>query len=470
MAADYQNSMISSGVITEQGGSKLYLYLSVLVATVGGFLFGYDTLIISGAVIFLRDHFALSPAAIGFAGSSIIIGCLIGTLIVGSVSDRLGRKRSLILAALLFGLSALGTALPRTFLEFSIFRILGGVGMGVAMVISPVYIAEIAPAKIRGFLVTLNQFVIVSGALGAIVVGYMLSFEGRWRWMFASEFVPAALLLAGVLLVPESPRWLVERNRLDEALGILTRINGRQQAESELKEIRASIAMEEESSYSELFRSGVRFALVIALGLAALQQFSGGMPLSMYAPLIFQKAGFASAPDAIGLTVLLFVWSLICVVIVLWLVERVGRRPLLLVGLAGMAAGHFALSLSFHYGMKGIFVPVLLMLTTGMSNISISQLAWVVLAEIFPTRIRGRAMSLATFVLFLSSFANNQFFPSLKAYSEEHFGSPSAVFLVFGAVCSLGVLFVWRTVPETKGKTLEEIARFWLSRQEMARR
>jgi len=318
--------------------------------------------------------------------------------------------------------------------------------------------------------VTLNQFVIVSGALGAVVVGYMLSFEGRWRWMFASEFVPAALLLAGVLLVPESPRWLVERNRLDEALGILTRINGRQQAESELKEIRASIAMEEESSYSELFRSGVRFALVIALGLAALQQFSGGMPLSMYAPLIFQKAGFARAPDAIGLTVLLFVWSLICVVIVLWLVWGVGRRPLLLVGLAGMAAGHFALSLSFHYGMKGIFVPVLLMLTTGMSNISISPLAWVVLAEIFPTRIRGRAMSLATFVLFLSSFANNQFFPSLKAYSEEHFGSPSAVFLVFGAVCSLGVLFVWRTVPETKGKTLEEIAKFWLSRQEMARR
>jgi len=269
MKASYQDSRVSSDR-PAAAGSKLYLYSSVLVATVGGFLFGYDTLIISGAVIFLRDHFNLTPAAIGFAGSSIVIGSLIGTLVVGPLSDTLGRKRSLILAALLFGLSALGTALPRTFVQFSLFRIIGGVGMGVAMVISPVYIAEIAPARIRGFLVTLNQFVIVSGALGAVLVGYMLSFQGRWRWMFASEFFPAALLLLGLLLVPESPRWLVEKNRLNEALGILTRINGRERAEAEVNEIRGSIAMEEESSFSELFRSGVRSALLIAVGLAAL--------------------------------------------------------------------------------------------------------------------------------------------------------------------------------------------------------
>jgi len=456
---------------TAQQGSKSYLYLVVAVATVGGFLFGFDTMIFSGAQLFLQDAFSLNATQLGFAGACVILGCLVGTLLAAIISDTFGRKKTMIFAALLFAVSAIGTALPQNIAQFNFFRIVGGVGIGIAMVISPVYIAEISPRRIRGGLVTLNQIVIVTGALLAVIVGWLLakyvSPEVNWRWMFFSECLPILALAVGLMFIPESPRWLVERAQKENALDILTRINGPEIAAVEVREIHESIELEKEQksvSYGELFLPGVRTAMIIAIGLAILQQFSGGMPLSMYAPIIFKKAGFTQAEDAIGLTIFIFLWSLLCVFIVLWLVEKVGRRPLLLWGITGMAIGHLLLALCFSLGLTGFYVPVILTLTTGMSNLSISPLGWVVMAEIFPTRIRGRAMGVATFVLYLSAYTTNQVFPPLKEYCEANYGSPAGIFVGLAIICALGVLFMYKMVPETKGKSLEEIANTWLKK------
>ncbi len=446
-------------------GNRVYVYLITLLATVGGFIFGFDTLIVAGASVFLKEHFSLSPAQVGFAVGSALLGCLAGSLIAGVLSGWLGRKRTMMLAAILFAVSAVGTALPRTVFEFNAYRICGGVGVGVAMLISPMYISEIAPARIRGRLVTLMQFTIVFGAFLAFVVSYLLSFTESWRWMFASECLPIAILAMGLIFVPESPRWLVEKGRKQEAFEVLTAINGSEQAEKEVEEIAASIA-EETGTFSELFATGVRGALIIAIGLAVFQQICGGYALTVYAPMIFMKAGFPDPSEAIGLTVFLQTYNLLIVALVLWIVERVGRKPLLLFGMSGMAIGHMILWLCFRFDWWGFYVPLTVVLTTGFSNLSISPLAWVIMPEIFPTRVRGKGMAIATFVLWASCYATSQWFPPLAALCEKKFGTPGEAFLVFGLICILGVVFVWRMVPETKGKTLEEIASFWLHKKD----
>jgi len=343
--------------------------------------------------------------------------------------------------------------------------------MGIAMVISPVYIAEIAPAHIRGRLVTLNQFIIVIGGMVAFFSCYYLSKWDNealnWRWMFASECLPISILLIGLIFIPESPRWLIKQERAEEAKDILTKVNGASRAEVEVKDIKESL-QEETGTFGELFQPGIRTALIIAIGLAVIQQTSGGLPLTLYAPKIFMKAGYPDPTKAIGLTVLLMGWSLVCVAIVIGLVERIGRKPLLLFGVGAMAVGHVALYVCFKMEWWGFNVPLILVLTTGMSNLSISPLAWVVMAEIFPTRIRGRAMGLATFILFVVSFGTVQTFPVLVEFFEERYGNAGGVFLVLAGICILSVIFMWRMVPETKGKTLEEIADVWLKKAKEA--
>ena len=451
-------------------GSRTYLILIALVATIGAFLFGYDNMIFTGAVIFLKKAFQLSPDQVGWAGSSVTAGCIVGAVIGGWAGNRFGRKKTLILAGLLFGLSAIGTAIPRTIMTFNIFRILGGLGMGVAMVTSPLYIAEIAPAHIRGPLMTINQFVAVVGALISILVGYFLarwmSETVNWRWMFASECVPVAMLLMGLAFIPESPRWLIQQGRRTQGLSVLARINGTVKAEAISAEIVESLELEQKkaTSYSELLLPGVRIAIVIAIGLAILQQISGGAALSMYGPIIFQRAGYPKPSDAIGLTVLLFVWHLFCVFIAFLFVERAGRRPLLLIGLGIKALGHFVLAYCFSREQSGLFFIVIYFITVGISNISIAPLAWLIMAEIFPTRIRAKGIAVATFFLFAAQFANNRVFPPLVAWFDERFGTPAGIFITFGVICILGVIFIWRMVPETKGKTLEEISKMFLDR------
>ena len=444
----------------EQAG-RLYLYLVATVAAVGGFLFGYDLSIVSGAIMFIKPEFGLAPPEVGFAVASAVLGCMLGPLLISAgLSDWLGRKKVLVMTAVIFGISAVGSALPETIFEFNCYRILGGIGVGVASIVSPMYIAEIAPARIRGRLVTVNQLAIVIGCLAAIIVTYFLSFTESWRWMFASECVPVLLLLVGLIFVPESPRWLTMKNRTGEALAVLTRANGRSDAQRQMREISGSLT-EETGSWSELFRRGMRTALLIAVMLAILQQWAGVSPTLFYAPIIFQKAGFEAASDALRQAIILNVWNLSCVVLALWLVERLGRRPLLLAGCVGMALGLAVMGAFFYFEVKGVYFLLVFFFCVASYEMSLAPLAWLIMSEIFPTRIRGKAMAIATFFLWTACYAAAQAFPPLSAYLEKRFGSPAGIFWMYTCVCIFAVIFSWWMVPETKGKTLEEIGRSW---------
>lgn len=366
-------------------------------------------------------------------------------------------------AALLLGVSAIGTAFPSDMLQFNLFRIVGGIGVGLASVVSPMYIAEMAPARLRGRLVSVNQLAIVTGLFAASVVSYALSFSGSWRWMFASTAVPVVFWLAGLTALPESPRWLVAKGREPEALKLLAKSEGSAQSEAALKEIKASIA-EETGGISELFQPGMRIALLVAVMLAILQQMTGVSILLVYAPTIFKSAGFSAASDAIWQAIPLNVWNILCTAVAFWLVDRLGRRPLLLIGTTGMAVGLIIMGFCFHFGWSGYPVVVVMFLCVGAYVSSLAPLAWLIMAEIFPTRIRGRAMAIAGVALWLAFFIGSQIFPPLCSFFEAKYGSPAGVFWLFAAVCVFAFWFCWRLVPETKGRTLEAIAASWKKR------
>jgi MFS transporter, SP family, arabinose:H+ symporter len=445
----------------EQPGS-FYVYLISAVAALGGLLMGYHLVIIGAAIIFLKTAFDLSPVAIGFAVSSAAIGCVVGPAVAGSLGERIGRKWTLAIAGCFFGAAAVGTAFAGNLVQFNAFRILGGLGVGIASVSSPMYLAEVAPARIRGRLVTCYQLAVVTGGLASIVVSYWLAPSGNWRWMFAAQVIPSCALLFGLLLAPESPRWLVEKGRQPEALRIMTRISGSREAEIEIEAISRSLAVPGETGrMSELFRPGTRVALLIAVSLAVLQQWTGAGTLFLYAPVIFQKAGFYKAQDALMQTILLNVWNLICTLVAFWLVDRVGRRPLLLTGIAGMAAGFVGMGAVFKFGLSGGYVLGIMLVCVGTYAISLGPLPWLIMSEIFPTRLRGKAMAIGSLSVWLALFVANQAFPPLVSDLEKKFGTPALAFWVFAAVCCVAFVFAWQMVPETKGKTLEEIARSW---------
>ena len=448
--------------------NSLYPYLISLVAAVGGFLFGFDLSIVSGAQIFLKDQFELSPQDLGFACSCAMWGCMLGPLLIAlGLSDKLGRKKVLMMMAVAFGISAIGSAVPPTIGIFNVFRILGGIAVGVASMLSPMYIAEIAPSRIRGRLVIVNQLAIVTGALVSAIVAYFLTpdLSGLdasvcWRWMFASECIPVVLLVCGLLFVPESPRWLVEKGRVNEARAVLTRINGPAHADTEIEEISSSIS-DETGRWAELLLPGMRMAVFIAVMLAMLQQFTGVSPMLLYVPMVFQKAGFEAASDAIFQSAVLLGWNLSCTVLALCLVEQLGRRPLLLVGLSIMCIGLAIFGWCFHTEIQGLPMLFVMFLAVGAYNLSIAPLAWLIMSEIFPNRIRDKAMSIATLSLWLAAAINGQTFPILMNWIETRFNTSAGVFWIYSAVCLFAVWFGWAMVPETKGKSLEEIGRSW---------
>ncbi|MEO7297514.1 MAG: sugar porter family MFS transporter [Verrucomicrobiota bacterium] len=436
-----------------------YVFRLAIVAALGGFLFGYDISIISGAVIFLQKEFHLTELQIGFAVSSAAIGCIIGPLVAVALSDFLGRKKTLVIAAVLLGLSAVATALPRTMTEFYLGRLIGGIGVGLASIVCPMYIAEMAPARLRGRLVSVNQIAIVTGLFMAVVVSYALSFGGHWRWMFASGIVPVICWLATLTILPESPRWLVAKKREDEALRLLKLSEGDEQAQKSLIEIKESLT-EESGGWAEVFQPGMRMALLVAVVLAILQQMTGVSILLVYAPTIFQNAGF-TASDAIWQAIPLNIWNIACTCLAFWLVDRIGRKPLLMAGSALMALGLFLMGLCFQFGWSGYWVVIVMFLCVGAFVSSLAPLAWLVMSEIFPTRVRGKAMSVAGVALWISFFAGSQFFPALNGYFKNKYGSPALVFWIFAAVCVFSLVFCWRVVPETKGRTLEDISASW---------
>jgi sugar porter (SP) family MFS transporter len=455
--------------MNEEKGSLAYVVGVCIVAALGGFLFGYDTAVISGAIGFLQTRFELDPAWTGWVASCALLGCVAGVAIAGTMSDLLGRKRVLILSAVLFLVSSIGTAFPRNITDFIIFRIIGGVGVGAASMTSPMYIAEISPARIRGRMVSINQFAIVTGILVVYFVNYFIAGQGDeawnvqygWRWMFGSEALPALLLLILLFPVPESPRWLTKQQRNDDALTVLARVCGIEQAKKQQAAIREAVAVES-GSLAMLLQPGMRIVLVIGVTLAVLQQVTGINVILYYAPVIFEKLG-STKETAFLQTVVVGAVNLTVTIFAIWTVDRLGRKPLMIIGAFGMGLCLWAFGLAAYFEKTGAWVLVFVLGYIASFAFSLGPVVWVVLSEIFPTRIRGRAMALATICLWAANFVISQTFPIMNEnrflVDKFHHGFP---FWIYGTLCGVTVLFVWLFVPETKRKTLEEIETMWV--------
>lgn len=442
-------------------GSTLFVYIVSGVAAVGGLLFGFDTAIISGAIEHVRAEFHLDALQAGGATTSLLIGCMVGAAAGGTISDRFGRKLVLLLAAGCYILSAVFAGLPRTFTELVIARFVGGLAVGISSMIAPMYIAEIAPARIRGTLVTLQQMAIVTGILLAEVAGGLLVNvgENNWRWMFASAAVPSLLLLIALFAVPESPRWLAKQGLHDRAMSILARVGGRKHAQTEMEEIKTSLAGES-GSWLELFVPGVRLALLIGTVLAILGQLSGINTVIYYAPSIFLKAGFPEASSATWATVLVGITNFVSTVISLVIIDKVGRRPLLMIGTAGMTVSMALAGFCMTSGSVPLFAKIaIVLLYIACFALGVGGVVWVVLSEIFPTKIRGLATSIAVFAVWgACSLVSFTFLWLLERFSER-------VFLIYSGLSLAMFLFVFYVLPETKGRSLEDIERMWRRRK-----
>jgi SP family arabinose:H+ symporter-like MFS transporter len=434
-----------------------YVFSISFVATIGGLLFGFDTAIIAGAMRYLKDQFLLNSLQEGWAVSSVLVGCILGALIAGPSSDRLGRKRFLIVSAFLFLISAVGSAIAPTIIWFMAARFIGGIGIGAAAMLSPLYIAEVSPARIRGRLVSLNQMAIVTGILLAYFTNWALAGIGpnNWRWMFASGAAPSLIFIVLLLRVPESPRWLVKQSRLSEATYILKRINDPQQAELEIQEIQKTIGMESASLF-QLFQPGLRRALIIGVVLAVLQQITGINAVLYYAPRIFEHAGFART-SAILQSAIVGLVNMMITLVAIFLVDKLGRKRLLLSASAGMGVSLAFLGIAFHLNFfTGPWVLIFILLYIAFFALAMGPVVWVVLSEIFPTRIRGRAMSVATVCLWAANFVVSLTFPVMADRFNE-----SYTFWVYSLMCVITFFFVKMMLPETKGKSLEQIERDW---------
>jgi sugar porter (SP) family MFS transporter len=445
--------------MSETGKRPYLVCLIATVAAVGGFLFGYDLSIISGAMLFVKPEFGLKPDQVGLAIGSALLGCMAGPLLGGMLSDRWGRRPTLVFAGLLFAAGAIGTALPANVLQFDLFRFFGGVGVGLASVVSPMFIAEVSPPRIRGALVTVNQLAVVVGLTCAVIVSYFLSFGEHWRWMLASNAVPVPIFIVGLMLVPESPRWMAQRGRSQEALDVLTMIDGRRNAEMEMQDIVAADG--EDGHWRDLLRPGMRLAMLIACSLAVFQQITGASILTMYMPTVFQDAGFTDPSDAILQNVIMSLWYVLCTVVALAAVDRVGRRPLLLLGTLGMAVGMAVLGMLFHWQTTGVYVVLTMFLVMGAYLVSLAPLTWLIMSEIFPNRLRGKAMAVASVCVWTASFLTASFFPPMVDWFKTALGTPAMAFWIYAAISATALLFSWLVIPETRGRTLEEIGASW---------
>jgi SP family arabinose:H+ symporter-like MFS transporter len=438
--------------------ARAYVLFVTFVAALGGLLFGFDTAVIAGGMRFLKGYFGLNSLQEGFAVSVLLVGCIFGAAFAGTLSDRLGRRRLLLLAAVLFGVSAVGAALAGSLAVFVVARLVGGLGVGAASILSPLYIAEISPARIRGSMVSLNQMTIVTGILVSYFVGWALAGVGpsNWRWMFGIMVLPAAVFFGLLFLVPESPRWLIKQKRDDEAVGILGRVNGLEAARSEAGEIKAALALES-GSLRELFQPGFRKALVLGVVLAVFQQITGINTVIYYAPRIFEQAGLGRVSALLQSTIVGAV-NVLLTLVAIFFVDRLGRKPLLLVASAGMGVSFGLLGAAFYLRLfAGPWVLVLVLLYIAFFAMAMGPIVWVVIAEIFPTRVRGAAMSIAIVFLWAADFVVSLTFPVMADKLSE-----AATFWIYALVCAASFIFILRALPETKGRTLEEIEQSWL--------
>jgi SP family arabinose:H+ symporter-like MFS transporter len=427
----------------------------------GGFLFGYDNIVISGAIGYLSQLFHLDAAGVGWAAGCALVGCIAGCAAAGTVADYLGKKKGLALCALCFALSSGGMLFASSLHQFVVWRLIGGVGIGAASVISPNYIAEIAPTRVRGRCVTLYQLGIVVGILAAVFVNMLIQRMGDeawniasgWRWMFFAGIAPA--ILFGLMILPavESPRWLMKVGRRDQAIGVLTEINGSEVAKQEAAEIENSLATEE-GHISELFTT-FRRPLLLGIMLAGLQQVSGITPLFSFLPEIFRAAGTATS-DAFFQSVLVSLVNLSFTLFALWLVDRAGRKTLILAGTVVQFISFLLVGWFYHVHGSGLAVLIFVMSFVAGHAFGNGVACWVIISEIYPTKVRGRGMSIATTALWLVGYMGNQMFPVM----QKHLGS-DGTFWCFSAGALLTVGLVGWLVPETKGRSLEEITQFW---------
>ena len=451
-----------------------YIYTISAVAALGGLLFGYDWVVIGGAKPFYEKFFQLTdPSLQGWAMSCALVGCLVGAFVSGSLSDRFGRKRLLIAAGLVFAVSSIGTAMAPSFAVFVPWRIMGGFAIGMASSLSPMYIAEVAPARFRGKLVSLNQLTIVIGILLAQVVNWMIanpvpanatalqilqSWNGQvgWRWMFGVTAVPSVLFFISMFAVPESPRWLAKNDAHEKAKRVLSRIGGELYGAQALGEIEATIAQgARRMDLRMLLDRRMLRVLLLGIVLAMLQQWCGINVIFNYAEEVFSAAGY-TVSDILFNIVVTGVVNLVFTLVAIGFVDRSGRRILMLTGSAGLAIIYTCLGALYYVHSHGVHMLVLVLAAIGCYAMSLAPVTWVVISEIFPNRIRGAAMSVAVTALWVASFILTYTFPLFN-----HALGAAKTFWIYAAICVGGFLFIKARLPETKGKTLEQIEGLW---------
>jgi SP family xylose:H+ symportor-like MFS transporter len=449
--------------------NKNYILFIALSAALGGLLFGYDTAVISGAIGNLTEYFQLNPVETGWAISSALVGCLIGAFFSDYLSNRLGRKTTMIITAILFILNSIGTALPNSFTMFVIFRIIGGIGVGIASMVVPMYIAEIAPPKRRGALVGNYQLAIVIGIVVVYFVNYFIALQGDaqwnltigWRWMFGSEIIPSILYLVFIFLIPESPRWLLQKGKSTEAIAVLQKINTDEDAVQVQTEIENSLNQEDKNQWKYLANPLFKKALFVGVGLSILQQLTGINAILYYAPEIFKSLGSAADTSLLETSILGVVNLIFTLLAIKW-VDKMGRKPLLYIGSIGMTIALAAVGSFLYYDAVGNWVLPFLLLFMASFSISWGPIVWVLLSEIFPNKIRSLALAISVFIQWVANFVVTQFFPTLveNQWLNDTFNG-AFPFYLFSVICLFSLFFVWKKIPETKNKTLEQMETLW---------
>lgn len=451
--------------------ANLYLFLIALISAMGGFLFGYDWVVIGGAKPFYEQFFQIAdnPVMQGWAMSSALIGCLVGALSAGKLSDRLGRKPILVLAAGLFICTAIGTGAANSFTLFNVFRLIGGFAIGIASSLSPMYIAEIAPAHLRGRFVSINQLTIVLGILASQIANWQIaepvalgatadmireSWNGQmgWRWMFWAMTVPAALFFVFSFVLPESPRWLATSGRREAALKVFTRMGGADYAHRELATIEAAaVGQSQEGGFKQLFRPAMYKVLTIGIVMAVLQQWCGINVIFNYAQEIFMAAGYGVS-DVLMNIVVTGITNVIFTILAMFVVDRWGRKALTLIGSFGLAIIYAFMGAAYYFNITGMVLLIIVVMAIACYAMTLATAMWVIISEIFPNRVRGVAMSVCTFSMWAACFVLTYSFPMLNSSLGA-----AGTFWLYGVICLAGGVFVVFYLPETKGKSLEEL-------------